>query len=92
MLGWVLTCFASGMEASAHIAEDTRTPSRTVPLAMFWGVAATYSMGWVVSDAQSDVGDPLSLLTLRDAPSQSVLCSRRSTLPGWTRPCSPPSP
>ncbi|GAA5865779.1 hypothetical protein JCM1840_003257 [Sporobolomyces johnsonii] len=47
MLGWVLTCVASGMEASAHIAEDTKKPSRTVPLAMFWSVAATYLMGWV---------------------------------------------
>jgi amino acid transporter len=35
------------MEASAHMAEDTIKPSRTVPLAMFWSVAATYLMGWV---------------------------------------------
>ncbi|KPV71547.1 uncharacterized protein RHOBADRAFT_56584 [Rhodotorula graminis WP1] len=47
MLGWVLTCVATGMEASAHMAEDTKRPSRTVPLAMFWSVAATYIMGWV---------------------------------------------
>ncbi|GAA6008097.1 hypothetical protein JCM11491_001882 [Sporobolomyces phaffii] len=47
MLGWVLTCVATGMEASAHMAEDTIKPSRTVPLAMFWSVAATYIMGWV---------------------------------------------
>ncbi|GAA5899863.1 uncharacterized protein JCM6883_006013 [Sporobolomyces salmoneus] len=47
MLGWVLTCVATGMEASAHMAEDTIKPSRTVPLAMFWSVAATYLMGWV---------------------------------------------
>ncbi|CEQ39368.1 SPOSA6832_00890 [Sporobolomyces salmonicolor] len=47
MLGWVLTCVATGMEASAHMAEDTKKPSRTVPLAMFWSVAATYLMGWV---------------------------------------------
>ncbi|BGP34969.1 hypothetical protein JCM10296v2_006793 [Rhodotorula toruloides] len=47
MIGWVLTCVATGMEASAHMAEDTKRPSRTVPLAMFWSVAATYAMGWV---------------------------------------------
>ncbi|GJN93235.1 hypothetical protein Rhopal_006282-T1 [Rhodotorula paludigena] len=47
MLGWVLTCVATGMEASAHMAEDTKRPARTVPLAMFWSVAATYGMGWV---------------------------------------------
>jgi amino acid transporter len=35
------------MEASAHMAEDTKKPSRTVPLAMFWSVVATYLMGWV---------------------------------------------
>lgn len=45
--GWVLTCVATGMEASAHMAEDTKKPSRTVPLAMFWSVVATYLMGWV---------------------------------------------
>lgn len=45
--GWVLTCVATGMEASAHMAEDTKRPARTVPLAMFWSVAATYGMGWV---------------------------------------------
>ena len=49
MLGWVLTCVASGMEAAAHIAEDTKSPARTVPLSMFWSVAATYIMGWIVS-------------------------------------------
>ncbi|GAA5878717.1 hypothetical protein JCM3774_000484 [Rhodotorula dairenensis] len=47
MIGWVLTCVATGMEASAHMAEDTKKPSRTVPLAMFWSVVATYLMGWV---------------------------------------------
>jgi len=47
LAGWVLTCVATGMEASAHMAEDTKRPSRTVPLAMFWSVAATYIMGWV---------------------------------------------
>ncbi|GAA5984441.1 hypothetical protein JCM10908_003347 [Rhodotorula pacifica] len=47
MIGWVLTCVATGMEASAHMAEDTKKPSRTVPLAMFWSVLATYLMGWV---------------------------------------------
>ncbi|SCV69196.1 BQ2448_2216 [Microbotryum intermedium] len=47
MLGWVLTCVASGMEAAAHIAEDTRAPARTVPQSMFWSLAATYGMGWV---------------------------------------------
>lgn len=29
------------------MAEDTKRPSRTVPLAMFWSVLATYLMGWV---------------------------------------------
>lgn len=29
------------------MAEDTKKPSRTVPLAMFWSVVATYLMGWV---------------------------------------------
>ncbi|KAM0791010.1 hypothetical protein ACM66B_004309 [Microbotryomycetes sp. NB124-2] len=47
ILGWVLTCVASGMESSAHVAEDTKAPARTVPLAMFWSVAATYAMGWM---------------------------------------------
>ncbi|SCZ97268.1 BZ3500_MvSof-1268-A1-R1_Chr4-2g07099 [Microbotryum saponariae] len=45
--GWVFTCVASGMEAAAHIAEDTRAPARTVPQSMFWSLAATYGMGWV---------------------------------------------
>ncbi|GAA6012779.1 hypothetical protein JCM10207_005357 [Rhodosporidiobolus poonsookiae] len=47
MIGWVLTCVATGMEASAHMAEDTKKPSRTVPLAMFWSTTASYLMGWV---------------------------------------------
>ncbi|BGP19556.1 hypothetical protein JCM10213_000156 [Rhodosporidiobolus nylandii] len=47
MIGWCLTCVATGMEASAHMAEDTKKPSRTVPLAMFWSTAASYLMGWV---------------------------------------------
>ncbi|GAA5985994.1 hypothetical protein JCM11641_004894 [Rhodosporidiobolus odoratus] len=47
MVGWCLTCVATGMEASAHLAEDTKTPSRTVPLAMFWSTAASYVIGWV---------------------------------------------
>ncbi|GAA6056973.1 hypothetical protein JCM3770_001993 [Rhodotorula araucariae] len=63
MLGWVLTCVATGMEASAHMAEDTKRPSRTVPLAMFWSVAATYIMGWIsicvlLATMRTDGADP----------------------------------
>ncbi|BGP42977.1 hypothetical protein JCM10449v2_006992 [Rhodotorula kratochvilovae] len=63
MLGWVLTCVATGMEASAHMAEDTKRPSRTVPLAMFWSVAATYAMGWIsicvlLATMRTDGADP----------------------------------
>ncbi|GAA6044220.1 hypothetical protein JCM8097_002269 [Rhodosporidiobolus ruineniae] len=47
MIGWVLTCVATGMEAAAHMAEDTKKPSRTVPLAMFWSTALSYLLGWV---------------------------------------------
>ncbi|GAA5900155.1 hypothetical protein JCM6882_002628 [Rhodosporidiobolus microsporus] len=47
MLGWVLTCVATGMEASAHMAEDTKRPARTVPLAMFWSTAVSYLLGWM---------------------------------------------
>lgn len=59
LAGWVLTCVASGMESAAHIAEDTKSPARTVPLAMFWSVAATYIMGWIVSSFHSDLSLPL---------------------------------
>ncbi|KAM0752190.1 hypothetical protein T439DRAFT_287531 [Meredithblackwellia eburnea MCA 4105] len=48
MIGWVLNCFCTGVEACSHIAEDTKNPSRTVPLAMFWSVAISYALGWVV--------------------------------------------
>lgn len=49
LAGWVLTCVASGMEACAHMAEDTKAPARTVPMAMFWSVFVSYAFGWVVS-------------------------------------------
>lgn len=65
--GWVLTCVASGMESAAHIAEDTKSPARTVPLAMFWSVAATYIMGWIVGCCPSDltfVADPCCVFTV----------------------------
>ncbi|KAK4704983.1 hypothetical protein P7C70_g1220, partial [Phenoliferia sp. Uapishka_3] len=47
MIGWALTCVASGVEACSHLAEDTKTPSRTVPMAMFWSVAVSYALGWI---------------------------------------------
>lgn len=53
--GWVLTCVASGLEACAHMAEDTKTPSRTVPMAMFWSTTASYLMGWVVRSRSRSV-------------------------------------
>lgn len=47
--GWVLTCVATGLEACSHMAEDTKNPARTVPLAMFWSTATSYVLGWIVS-------------------------------------------
>ncbi|KAL8292658.1 hypothetical protein RQP46_001270 [Phenoliferia psychrophenolica] len=52
MIGWSLTCVASGVEACSHMAEDTKTPARTVPLAMFWSVAVSYAMGWVTQQSE----------------------------------------
>ncbi|GAA5824675.1 hypothetical protein JCM11251_005297 [Rhodosporidiobolus azoricus] len=63
MLGWVLSCVATGMEASAHMAEDTKRPARTVAMAMFWSTAISYLLGWVsicvlLATVQRDGVDP----------------------------------
>lgn len=35
------------------MAEDTKTPARTVPMAMFWSVATSYGLGWIVSPSSA---------------------------------------
>ncbi|KAH8923846.1 hypothetical protein BT69DRAFT_129596 [Atractiella rhizophila] len=47
LLGWVLTTLATGMDACAHMAEETRAPARTVPSSMFWTSVGSYIMGWI---------------------------------------------
>lgn len=80
LIGWALTCFASGLEACAHIAEDTMKPSRTVPLAMFWSTALSYILGWmsicvllaVSSTVPSDAEEQTLTATHRRPPTRST--------------------
>jgi amino acid transporter len=51
LLGWVGTTLASGADASAHIAEETKSPARNVPMAIFWSTFVSYCLGWIVSDS-----------------------------------------
>ncbi|ORX36310.1 amino acid permease-domain-containing protein [Kockovaella imperatae] len=47
LLGWQYCTLASGMDASAHMAEETRNPSRNVPNAMTGSIVVTYIMGYI---------------------------------------------
>lgn len=46
--GWVLTSVATGAEACAHLSEETKRPTRNVPMAIFWSTAVSYIFGWIV--------------------------------------------
>lgn len=48
LLGWVLTSIATGQDVGSHMAEETKFPTKTVPLAIFWSTAISYISGWVV--------------------------------------------
>lgn len=47
LLGWQACTIASGSDASAHMAEETQNPSRTVPKAMFCSVLGVYVLGYI---------------------------------------------
>ena len=47
LLGWEFCTIASGMDASAHMAEETQNPSRNVPNAMVAAMALTYVLGYI---------------------------------------------
>lgn len=48
MLGWMLTSIATGQDVAAHLAEEAKYPTRTVPKAIFWSTACAYLVGWAV--------------------------------------------
>ncbi|RXK41391.1 hypothetical protein M231_01296 [Tremella mesenterica] len=47
LLGWTYTTIASGADASAHMAEETKNPARNVPNAMSAAMALTYVLGYI---------------------------------------------
>lgn len=47
-VGLSATTIATGQDAAAHLAEETRNPSRNVPLALFWSIVMSYLLGWAV--------------------------------------------
>ena len=47
LVGAILSTIATGSDACAHLAEETRNPARTVPLAMVTSVIASYVVGYV---------------------------------------------
>ena len=49
VLGWQFCTIASGMDASAHMAEETQRPARNVPMAMLMSIVITYVCGYIVS-------------------------------------------
>ena len=49
LLGWVLTSIATGQDVAAHLAEEAKYPTKTVPKAIFWSTAISYLAGWALS-------------------------------------------
>lgn len=48
LLGWMLTSIATGQDVAAHLAEEAKYPTRTVPRGVFWSTAISYLSGWAV--------------------------------------------
>jgi amino acid transporter len=48
LLGWVLTSIATGQDVAAHLAEEAKYPTKSVPMGVFWGTAFSYLIGWIV--------------------------------------------
>lgn len=44
----MLTSIATGQDVAAHLAEEARYPTKTVPRAVFWSTAFAYMIGWAL--------------------------------------------
>jgi hypothetical protein len=49
IIGWCLTSLSTGADAAAHVAEEAKRPTETVPMAIFWSTLVSYILGWIVS-------------------------------------------
>lgn len=76
LLGWILTCVATGYDVAAHLAEEAQYPTKTVPKAVFWSTFISYLTGWALMLSLMAVlpSNPSSLTPPRDysAPAQAL--------------------
>lgn len=55
LISWIGTCIVVGQDVAGHMAEETKGPAKAVPLALFWSVVVSYTLGWVVSSSTTSV-------------------------------------